>query len=77
MINLNKDIFQRIYQDVLEIRKDLQDLCNDNDYHEWIDFEEHPYKPCILHDREWVVIEEINGLSPMPSRPQNLHSSSR
>ena len=54
----NADIFQRIYHDVLEIKQELKKSTPEEQYHDWIDFEDNHYIPCILQDREWVYITE-------------------
>lgn len=50
------DIFQRIYQDVLEIKQELKRWeCPE---HEWIDFED--VKRTELEDEQYVVEDDLN-----------------
>jgi hypothetical protein len=54
----NPDLFQRIYQDVLEIKKEYEKLQSDHDGHEWIDFDQS--SQCILQDEQYIVVQDLS-----------------
>lgn len=52
---LSRDIFQRIYQDMLEIIDELEKQQHET--HEWIDWDY--VRPTHLHDGEYVVDDDL------------------
>jgi hypothetical protein len=52
---LGRDIFQRIYNDVLEIRDELEKQQQQT--HEWVDWDY--VSPTYLHDCEYVVDDDL------------------